>query len=146
MKAELDRPSARSLTIVAPWGLALGLAVASEFAGLIHLAHAREHLHEYVPFGLFFLASGFFQIVWAVMVFWPRSRAFFVVGLLANGATVALWALTRTVGLPIGPEHWTAESVGVADVVASVLELLIVAGCAWILASSGAPEVAAHPT
>jgi hypothetical protein len=116
-----------------PWSLALTVAVASELAGLLHLAFAREHLHEWVPFGLFFLASGFFQVIWAVMVFSPRSRAFFVIGLVVNAGTVILWAVTRTVGLPIGPEPWTAEAVGAPDVVATVLEMVVVAGCAWAL-------------
>jgi hypothetical protein len=132
--AAIEARPAKPSEILAPFGLALVLAIASEFAGLIHLAYAREHLHEWVPFGLFFLASGFFQVVWAVMVFSPRARTFYVVGLVANLATVAVWAITRTVGLPFGPERWTPEVVGPADLAASALELVIVAGCVWALA------------
>jgi hypothetical protein len=125
--------TASSRWVAARWRPAFGVAVASEFAGLIHLAFAREHLHEWVPFGLFFLASGLFQVVWAVMVFSPQPRAFFVFGLAVNVATVVLWAVTRTTGLPIGPEHWTREAVGGPDLVASILELLLAGGCVWIL-------------
>jgi hypothetical protein len=130
----MERPETLpSRWVAARWRPAFGVAVASEFAGLIHLAFTREHLHEWVPFGLFFLASGLFQVVWAVMVFSPQRRAFFLVGLVVNVATVILWAVTRTTGLPVGPEHWTPEAVGVPDVAASILELLIAAGCVWIL-------------
>ncbi len=128
--------------VALPWAVALPVAVASEIAGLIHLAFVREHLHEYVPFGLFFLASGLFQIVWAVMVFSPRSRAFFAIGLVANAGTAILWAISRTAGLPIGPEHWTPEAVGVPDVACTILEAIVVAGCAWAL-SVGRSQVAA---
>src|SRR5581483_3382030 len=97
--------------------LAWPAAVASELAGLIHLAFAREHLHEFVPFGLFFLVAGFFQIVWAAR--------FFALGLVVNALTVLLWAITRTVGLPIGPEHWSAEMAGPPDITATALEVLV---------------------
>jgi hypothetical protein len=119
--------------IALPWGIALPVAVASQVAGLIHLAFVGEHIHEYVPFGLFFLVSGLFQIVWAVMVFSPRSPTFFVVGLVANAATAILWAVSRTAGLPIGPEHWSPEAIGVPDVACTIFEAIVVAGCAWAL-------------
>lgn len=125
--------------VVLPWAVALPVAVASEIAGLIHLAFVGEHLQEYVPFGLFFLASGLFQVVWAVMVFSPRSRAFFAIGLVVNAGTAILWAVSRTAGLPIGPEHWTPEAVGVPDVACTILEAIVVAGCAWALRASPRP-------
>lgn len=123
----------RSRAIALPFGPALVLALASATAGLIHLAFAGEHFQEYVPFGLFFLASGAFQLIWAVMVFSSRSRTFFAVGLVANAAFGVLWAATRITGLPIGPEHWAAEAVGTPDVACTVLEATVVLGCAWIL-------------
>lgn len=36
------------------------------------------------------------------------------------------WLVTRTVGLPFGPERLEAEAVGVKDVMATAEELLIV--------------------
>jgi hypothetical protein len=119
-----------------PWG-ALALAVVSEAAGLIHLAFVREHVHEYVPFGVFFLVVGVFQLAWAAMVLAPRRPWFLVTGILVNAATIALWIVTRTVGLPIGPEHWTAEAARWPDVTAGVLEAILVLGCAAVLAMRG---------
>jgi hypothetical protein len=38
---------------------------------------------------------------------------------------VLLWIVSRTVGLPIGPERWTPESVGAIDSIASADELVL---------------------
>lgn len=133
-------PIVEDRRIAASWPVAVALGAASWAAGLIHLAFMREHLEEYVPFGAFFLVSGVFQVVWAVIVFGRRSRAYFVLGLVANAAFAILWAITRTVGLPIGPEHWTAEVAGVADVAATVLEVALTVGCGWTLLRDRARE------
>jgi Na+-transporting methylmalonyl-CoA/oxaloacetate decarboxylase gamma subunit len=42
----------------------------------------------------------------------------------------AVWLMSRTVGLPIGPEHWTPEEVGSLDVVSTADELALV----WLVA------------
>lgn len=42
-------------------------------------------------------------------------------------ATVASWAITRTIGAPVGPRAWQAQPVGVADLLATLLELVTVA-------------------
>jgi hypothetical protein len=55
-------------------------------------------------------------------------------GALGNGAIVALRAVDRVWGLPLGPEHWKPDPVGFGDSVTAAFELLIVAGCATLLA------------
>jgi predicted branched-subunit amino acid permease len=40
-----------------------------------------------------------------------------------------MWVVSRTAGLLLGPEAGRAEAVGTADVVATALEVAIVAGC-----------------
>jgi hypothetical protein len=67
-------------------------------------------------------------------VVWP-SRSACLVGIVGNGAMVAVWAVSRTAGLPIGPEPWTPEAIGALDVVATGLELFIVAVGAWSLSA-----------
>lgn len=49
-----------------------------------------------------------------------------MVGLLVNLAIVAVWAASRTVGLPLGPRPWTREEIGVADGIATWSEIFIV--------------------
>jgi len=99
---------------------------ASLGAGLVHLAVVREHLAEWWLFGAFFIGIGVFQIVWALLAL-GRDRAPFprVVAAL-NAGVIALWVITRTVGLPVGPERWTPEAVGMADVVCAVLQAIVV--------------------
>jgi hypothetical protein len=100
---------------------------ASLGAGLVHLAVVHEHFEEWWVFGAFFAAVGIAQIGWALGAL-ARDRAplLRVVG-AANLALVALWAVTRTVGIPIGPEPWTPEAAGRADVLCVVLEVATVA-------------------
>ncbi|MGZ4593516.1 MAG: hypothetical protein ACXV3C_06595 [Actinomycetes bacterium] len=96
---------------------------ASLGAGLVHLAVVDEHLAEWIVFGLFFAAVGAAQLLWALAAI-ARDRAPWLRGVVAaNLGLVALWAVTRTSGLPIGPEPFTPEPVGRADVLSVVLEL-----------------------
>ena len=84
--------------------------------------------------GVFFIALGVFQAAWALAYVRRPSRQIVAVGILANLATVALWAVSRTIGLPFSPEPWVPEAVGALDVAASVLELALVAGLVVVLA------------
>jgi hypothetical protein len=53
-------------------------------------------------------------------------------GAAANGAVVALWAVTRTAGIPLGVAAGQREGIGVLDTSCSLLELGVVACCAWL--------------
>ena len=116
-----------------------GLALLSAGAGIIHLAVVSEHMAEARPFGAFFLASGIAQLAWAVLASGTLSRRAMLVACIGNAAIVALWVVSRTSGLPIGPEPGTPEAVGFADVVATAYEALIVVGSIWLLRSRGRP-------
>ncbi|GAB4048653.1 hypothetical protein GCM10028775_13800 [Catellatospora paridis] len=100
---------------------------ASLGAGLIHLTVVSEHVAQWWLYGVFFILLGVAQMGWAVDALagdlLPIPRPFAAV----NAAVVGLWLLTRTTGLPIGPEPWRAETVGAADLLCSVLEVLVVA-------------------
>jgi hypothetical protein len=99
---------------------------ASLGAGLVHLAVVQEHLAEWWVYGAFFAVIGAAQILWGLGAL-ARDRAPFLrLVVAANIALVALWATTRTVGIPIGPEPWTTEAVGRADVLCVVLEVATV--------------------
>jgi plastocyanin len=52
----------------------------------------------------------------------PR-RSVCVAGIVLSLATVAVWAVSRTAGVPVGPQPWVPEPVGRADAVATLLEL-----------------------
>jgi hypothetical protein len=106
----------------------LSLATASIAAGLIHAAVVPYHLAESTILGVAFVATTMFQIAWAAPVSVRWDGRTLDVGVVLNGAIVAAWITSRTVGLPFGPHAWLAEPVGSLDIAATLLELLIVAG------------------
>ena len=99
---------------------------ASLGAGLIHLAVATGHAAEWWLYGVFFIVLGVVQLAWAVQAMdsppLPVPRLFAAM----NAAVIALWLVSRTIGLPVGPQPWTPEAVGTADIVASALEAVVV--------------------
>jgi len=94
------------------------------------------HFRESALFGIFFAASAMLQLLWAGALMVHRTRALLLVGALGNLAVVAMWALTRTAGLPFGllPEP---EAVGPWDLASVVWELAVVVGCVLLLRSPG---------
>ncbi|MEP7379438.1 MAG: hypothetical protein ABI725_07765 [Chloroflexota bacterium] len=106
--------------------LAVIAAMLSLAAAGIHFAVIPEHLEEDVLFAVLFFALGWFQLVWAqVYLVWPRRSAA-QVAILINLGTVLVWVMSRTVGLPIGPEPWVPEQVGFADLLSTSFELGII--------------------
>jgi hypothetical protein len=92
-----------------------------------------EHFQEYVVFGMFFSLVAWFQALWALGVVVAPTRWTLAAGLVANAAIACVWLVSRTAGVPIGPEPGIAEPAGLLDVLSTVLELLIVVVCAALL-------------
>ena len=113
--------------------LVLTVALLSAGAAAIHFAVAKMHFDEYTLFGVFFVGSGLAQLVWALWLVARRWRPLLVLGALGNAAIVALWAVDRLWGLPLGPEHWKPEPVAFADSAASAFEVLVFGGCIALL-------------
>ena len=109
------------------------LALLSTSAALIHFAVSREHFREYALFGLFFALAALLQLAWSARALSRPSRLLLKAGVVGNLGVAAVWLLSRTAGLPVGPDPWTPESVGVADSVATALEVLLVAGATVLL-------------
>jgi FtsP/CotA-like multicopper oxidase with cupredoxin domain len=103
---------------------AIGAAVFTLGAGAIHLTVMPQHFQEYPPFGILFLLSGLAQVGLAAALLFSPQRLIAIVGAAGNLAIVALWAVSRTVGLPIGDDPWHPETVGVADAAATILEMM----------------------
>jgi hypothetical protein len=120
------------------------LAAASAGAGLVHALVCPEHFKEAWSFGAFFLVAAAAQVAWAWRAWWRgATRSLLLAAAVGNAAVVVLWLVTRTVGLPIGPEPGVAEGVGGADVLATALELYLVVAAAWALTRQGRrPEAA----
>jgi hypothetical protein len=113
-------------TVAVHTPLAIIAAALSLAAAGIHFAVLSDHLEEYVLFGVLFFALGWFQLIWAqVYLVWPRRGAA-ILAVLVNAGAVLVWVMSRTVGLPIGPEPWLPEQVGFPDLLASSFEIGII--------------------
>ena len=91
-------------------------------AGAIHLYAIPEHLKEYWPFAAFFAGVAAFQAAWALAVLARPQRGLYGIGAVASAGLITLWALSRTSGLPLGPEPWHPEAASLPDVLAVALE------------------------
>jgi hypothetical protein len=97
-------------------------------AGALHLAQVGPHMEEDPRFGAFFLVLGLIELAGGLYLISPQGpeRARLVVawfGVVGSLATICIWAVSRTMGLPFGPDPGTPEAVGLADVASDLLEL-----------------------
>jgi hypothetical protein len=108
-----------------PFALKL-LALASAFAGLIHAAACPEHFREASLFGAFFLVSAVAQVIWALLVLSRPTSWLLATGVALNAVIILLWVMSRTSGLPVGPDPWVREAIGAPDAIATLCELALV--------------------
>lgn len=109
------------------------LAISSIGAGVIHAAVVPQHVKEGALFGCFFILAAGFEIAWAMAVLFRPAVIVYTIGSLANGATIGIWLVSRTIGLPIGPDPWMPEEIQSLDAAATSLELLLVVGSGVLL-------------
>lgn len=140
-------------------GLVRAAGALSVLAGLIHVLAAPEHLAEWWGYGLFFLLASVAQLYFGIALLAvlapgglagddrvPRGgnegffllgfsrRAWFLLGVLGNLAVVALYAVTRTLGVPLlGPEAGEVEPVTALGVASKLMELALVAALLLLL-------------
>jgi plastocyanin len=126
--------------------LAAGLSLA---AGLIHLWVSMEHFAEWWGYGLFFIWAGLAQIAYALTIFvlpWmsdtadaqgnkPRAtmRVAYLIGAGGNAVIIALYVITRTVGIPfVGPSAGAVETMTPLSVITTAAELILVGVLLWL--------------
>jgi hypothetical protein len=74
------------------------------------------------------------QLVWAGLVWTrPPDRRLLIAGAVANLGVAIVWLISRTAGLPVGPESGEREAIGVHDVFATAAELALVLLVALVL-------------
>ena len=120
----------------------LVLAAAAAGAGLIHLAVAPAHLAEWRPLGAAFVLAGGLQLLWAAGIVRRDSVRLLRVGAGGSLLFVVVYLMSRTVGLPFGPQSMRAEPLGTADLVCCGLEVVTAVGA---LALSSSPRLLARP-
>ncbi len=100
-------------------------AAASAGSGLVHAAAAGSYRDDAMlawAFALFAVA----QLGWAGLVVFRPDRPVVIVGVLLNAGCVAVWLLTRTVGL--GNPFGVVEAVGFQDLLGAGLAGIAVIG------------------
>jgi hypothetical protein len=95
-------------------------------AGLIHVQAAADHSGGYLLFWVLFVVVACAQIALAVALWRTRVPDRVLIAAAAMTAGVlAVWLVSRTVGLPIGPGQ--PEAVGVSDTIEAMIELVFIA-------------------
>ena len=114
----------------------LTAGAASAGASVIHLALAPDHFNQAAVLGAGFFLAAVFQAGWAVVALDAPKRRELIVGIAGNTALIAVWAASRTVGLPFGTDPWVPEAVERTDVVAVSLEVVVVVVSALLASGS----------
>lgn len=102
--------------------IACGLAWVT---GLIHVEAAIQHVDEYLLYSLFFVLLAATQGLWGIAVYRSPSRKLLFAGATMSLMVAALWIISRTSGLPIGPRHWAPEPIGPLDSIATANEMAV---------------------
>jgi hypothetical protein len=123
----------RHSALVAVHPVLFALASASMCAALIHFAVIQQHFLEYWLYGGFFIVVGLAQLVWAALALVRPFRVMLVAGALGNALVVLAWIVTRTHGSLVGPEATSKAMAGFGDIVSTLLEVVLVAGCVLVL-------------
>jgi hypothetical protein len=93
-------------------------------SGLIHVEAAIGHVDEYALYAVFFALLAPLQFAWGVALYRRPTPWLLKVGAVGSLLVAALWTVSRTTGLPIGPEPWTPEAIGAIDAISTADELL----------------------
>jgi hypothetical protein len=109
------------------------LGLLSMAAALIHSAVIEQHWSTCWLYGAFFVLVGSAQLAWALAITAAPRRWLLWAGVAGNTLVVLTWIVTRTVGALVGPAATVPERAGFGDLVATVMQVLIVAGCLILL-------------
>lgn len=121
--------------------VAVAAALSLGAAG-IHFAVVQPHLDEDPAAAVFFLALAWFQSVWALAYLLRPTDFLRITGVFVNAAVIALWIVSRTTGLPIGPTPFQPEAIGVADLMSTSFEIVLVTLLAAALGARFSGQVA----
>lgn len=108
--------------------LRYSLSILSAGAGAIHIAVIQAHFEEYWASGVFFAVTAWLQILWAVLIVARPSRLVVLSGVAINAIIIGVWVVSRTVGIPLGPDAGSPEAAEFVDIAATAFELLLVLG------------------
>ena len=117
----------------------IGAALATG-SGVIHLAVVPDHLAQWWVFGVAFAVAAVVQIGWAGAYLARPNGWSSRFGIALNVGIIAVWVISRTAGLPVGPTAGRPDPIGFVDVVSTLLEVILVG----ILIVGIVPRAATH--
>lgn len=132
-----------------------GLSIA---ASVVHGALVSSHADEWWLYGTFFMLASAAQGIYGFAILgshmvngspiserWPLRyrRAFYLAGMVGNALLVGMYVLSRTVGVPLGPEAGEVEGWDVLGVLTKAMELAVIATLAVLLGGTRARRAAA---
>lgn len=129
-RADPDRNPARVLSAI---------AVASAAAGAINIAAASTVGRTSAQNLAFFAAIAAVQIGWGAVALVRAPRWWLALGAAGNLVAGVIWVVSRTAGLPAGPEANVKLHVGFPDTLATVLEAAIVVGAVALMIRGQGP-------
>ena len=93
--------------------------------GLMHALAMPLYFEQWLGYGVFFFTAAVLQVMYSMaLAVSPPSRTLLWLGIAGNAAIIALWALTRTVGIPFGPMAGEVLPLGLLD---GLTQILVVA-------------------
>src|SRR3954463_8970010 len=99
----------------AAWYVAPAVACLSAAVGYVHLVYMESHWRDWWADGAFFLATGVFQLLYGPLLLRRPSASVVLLGVVGNLAIVAMYAYSRTQGVPLGPHARVKEAAGAVD-------------------------------
>jgi hypothetical protein len=121
-------------------------ALLSIGAATVHFAVVAQHFDEWWLTGMFFLTIAVFQFGWGLLVLLRPSALVYLAGAVINALIVLTWIVSRTTGVPVGPEAGEAEDVAFPDTLSTAFEVALVVVLVALLANVSARQPARHLT
>ncbi len=129
----------------------------SVWAGLLHFWAGPEHAAQWWAYGLFFYGAAIIQACYGLLLFtqgiegwggWEAVRGrVYGLGIFGNLAIIGLWVVTRTLGVPLGPEAGDVEGVGPLDLTSKIAETALILLLVWLtMLDRRARQASAPPT
>jgi hypothetical protein len=85
-----------------------------------------DHFEQSFLYGLFFLFASISQLFFCAVALLKPSRRLLKAGIIASASMILLWLVSRTLGVPIGPDNGNTEAWGLLDTLASIYEVAII--------------------
>lgn len=102
--------------------------------GLIHILATPLYFEQWLGYGAFFFAVAVLQVMYSMaLAVGKPNRALFWAGIAGNALVIAMWAYTRTAGIPFGPMAGEVLPVSLLDGVAQILAAIQIVHLAVLL-------------